>query len=1146
MKRIQWAVSFLALSASGLFAQTTSTTILGTVSDSTGAIVAGAKVTAKNTGTAVSRSDITTATGDFNIPFLEIGSYDITVEMPGFKTETKKNIALQVNDKARVDFQLAVGQASEHVEVTAEAALLKTDESTLGQVVTEKTIQEMPLNGRNIAGLAVLQPGVQFGGRMGFDGVSGSAVGVPIPGIGISLSANGQRDTNQHATLDGVVATEARVNTVPFTPSIEAIQEFRVLSGSYSAEYGTNSGAQVIIVTKSGTNSFHGTAYEFVRNDKFDAENYFTNYFTAPGTTRRAKDGLRQNQFGGVFSGPVILPKIYNGKDKTFFMFDYERRIRKEPGQVGTGNAPSDAFKSGDLSALLNRRDGAGNPLPAVQIVDPLTGAPFANNQIPANRISPAAKGLLPFLPTAQRTNPDPLNGITYIGAGGRTVDDEQRYIRGDHNFSERDKIFGRYAFDDISYNITYGDTPYLKYFVAGRNQNLAGSWLHIFSHNLINEFRYGYMRSVDNTLNSRSNSDFTLDSLGLGNFRVVNDSNRQFTKREAGIPVFNIANFSGSIGQFLGDRDGGNGFDFNQMHQFSDNLTLSSGAHNFKFGFDLQRVALFRGAANVARGDMFFDDAIAKNSFAAFLLGYPIQTDTPEGLPLTDSRQNRFGGYVQDDWKASRRLTLNLGVRYEYNSTATDIDGLWRSLSFKQSVNGIPTLIPNIRTKNAFYTPEKKNFAPRIGIAFRATDKWVVRSGFGIYYNVQQLNNYTILNLNPPLSGSSAFTQTAVNGVLNNTATPLSFGNPFGVVNSTSPISANTLNPDNWQPRVAQWSFDIQRQLPWNMAMTVGYVGSKGSHIDNTVELNNPDPGLSSLPTTPQQRRPWQFIIDGVGGPTRGLTRIRWLDSGANSWYHGLQLSADKRFSKGIQFGFSYTYSKSMGEGYGRNESFGGIGTTYQNPRNRAAEKALYPFDVKHNLVMNYLYELPGPRSGIARSIIGGWQTNGIWTLRGGFPFTVSQGNTLNTINSSARPDILTSPKLDNPSINRWYNTNAFQTVTCQLDYLSNRCKYGNAGQGILRGPSFHNLDFSLFKNFQVRERMRVQFRAEMFNIFNSPNFNLPNASLNASPAYQPALANGVIGTQPLQPVSATGPGTITSLIAPMRVVQFGLKLSF
>ena len=853
--------SLLALGIAG--AQTTSTSILGTVTDSSGSVVTGAKVMLKNTGTGVSRASNTSATGDYNFPLLELGEYEVTVEKTGFRTETQKNIRLELNQKARVDFTLEVGSQSERVEVSAQAAMLRTDDSTLGQVVTEKTISELPLNGRNLAGLAVLQPGVQFGGRMGFDGLSGAAGGVPVPGLSISLSANGQRDTNQHATLDGVVATDPRVNTVPFTPSIEAIAEFKVQSGSYSAEYGTNSGAQITIVTKSGTNELHGSLFEFLRNDVLDAENYFTNYFNAPGQARRKKDGLRQNQYGGVLSGPVYIPKVYNGKDKTFFMFDYEARKRRQPGQVGTANYPSADFRNGDLSALLNRRDANGNALPAIQVVDPLTGSPFPGNIIPQDRISPTAKALMSFWPNPQFLNPDPINGFNYVGEGGVKLDDDQRYVRIDHNFSDRDKIFGRYAFDDVTYSTVPGDNPYFTYFVAGRNQNVAGQWIHIFSPALINEFRYGYMRSVDNTLNPRSNTNFDLDTLGLTGFRLVSDNNRKFTTREAGLPVFNVSGFTG-----LGDRDGGNGFDFNQVHQFNNNVTFTRNSHNFKMGFDYRRVMLFRGAANVARGDMNFDDTIAKSSFASFLFGYPASTDTPEGLPLTDSRQNRYGAYFQDDWKATRRLTLNLGVRWEYNSSATDITGLWRSLSFANAQNGIPVLLPLIRTPYQFYDPEKKLFQPRIGVAFRATDKWVVRSGFGVYYNVHQLNNYTILNLNPPLSGSSAFSQAATNGVLNNRTNPLTYVAPFGAVDNTRATNANALNPDNFQPRVVQWSFDIQRQLPGNAVFTAGYVGSKGSHIDNTIEMNNPDPGLSSLSTTPQQRRPYQYLVDGPGGP--------------------------------------------------------------------------------------------------------------------------------------------------------------------------------------------------------------------------------------------------------------------------------------
>ncbi len=1144
MHRSLFGLAVFFVVSAGAFAQTTSTTILGTVTDPTGAVVSGAKITASNKGTGVKREDITSTTGDYNFPLLDVGTYDVSVSISGFKTETQRNVELTINQKARVDFTLVVGAQADRVEITGEAAILKTDEASLGSVVEQRRVVELPLNGRNLAGVAVLQPGIQFGSRMGFDGISGTGGGVPIPGASISISANGQRDTNMHATLDGVVATEARVNTVPFTPSIEAVEEVKVLSGSYSAEYGTNSGAQLMIVLKSGANQFHGSVFEFLRNDKLDAENYFQNYFNAPGAARRAKDGLRQNQYGLVFSGPVLIPKVYNGKDKTFFMFDWEARNRRQPGGIGSGNYPTDAFRNGDLSALLTRVTSAG--VTPIQIVDPLNGVPFAGNIIPASRISPSAKALIPFYPTPQRANPDPISGVNYIGGGNVKLDDDQRYIRVDHNFSSRDKIFGRYAFQDITYFTLPGDNPNFTYFVAGRNQNVAGQWIHIFSPEIINEFRYGYNRSVDNTLNPRSNTNFDLNAIGLTGFRVLTDGNRNFTSREAGLPSINVQNFAG-----IGDRDGGNGFDFNNLHQFGDHLTIQRGSHNFKTGADIRHVALFRGAANVARGDMIFQDSISKSAWAAFLLGFPTGTDSPEGLPLTDVRQNRYGFYFMDDWKVSRKLTLNLGIRYEYNSTAKDIQGLWRSISFGVVANGYPTLIPAIRTPYDFYTPEKKNFMPRVGLAYRLNEKTVIRSGAGVYYNVHQLNNYSILNLNPPLSGSSAFAQTAKqDGSLNVAAgvQPFTFANPFGAVNNSSIINANTLNPKNLQPRVMQWSFDIQRQLPGRVALTVGYVGSKGTHVDNAVELNNPDPGLNSLPTTAQQRRPIQFVNDGVGGPLRPLSRLRWLDSGNNSWYNGLQVNAEKRMSYGLLLNVAYTYSKAEGEGYGRNEGAGGTSQTYQDPRNRAAEKARYGFDVKHNMVMSYVYEIPGINKGAAKYFLGGWQANGIWTLRTGFPFTVTQDNVMNTFNSTARPDRIGSGKLANPTVNQWFDTSAFVVLTCADNNLANRCHYGNSGNSILDGPGFKNMDFSLLKNIPVREGMRVQFRAEMFNAFNTPNFNVPNRNLTANAAFLPKIdpATGKLGPDPNQAGRVQGPGAITSLVSPMRVIQFGLKFQF
>jgi Carboxypeptidase regulatory-like domain len=1140
-RRSALTVVFLLAGVLPSFSQTSSTAILGTVLDASGAVVVGAKVTVLQVQTGIKRQDVSSSSGDYNFPLLDPGDYSVTVEAPGFKTETRTGIQLELNLKARIDFHLEVGAEVQRVEVTTQAALLSTDQATLGQVVNTRRIEELPLNGRNVGALAVLQPGVQYGGRMGLTDLnSGGGGGIPIPGDAISISANGQRDTDQHATLDGVGVTEARVNTVPFTPSPEAIEEFKVQAGTYSAEYGTHSGAQLAMALKSGGNAFHGDAFEFLRNDKLDAQDYFQNYFNPPGSTPTPKNLLRQNQYGFLLSGPILIPKIYSGKNRTFFMFDFESRRLRQPNQVGESLVPTQAFENGDLSALLNRHDSSGAALLPIQIIDPITGVPFAGDIIPASRISPIAKNLYNFWPAPQFGLPNPLSGFNYIGVGATSIDDDQRYIRIDHQLSDDDRLFGHYAFDDIKYGQTFGDNPNFPYFVAGRNQNAAAQWIHIFNHEIINEFRLGYMRSTDNTLNPRSNTNFSLDALGLTGLRVLNDNNRAFTSREAGLPPINFSNFAG-----LGDRDGGNGFDYNNQYELGDNVTISHGAHNFKLGFMATKVVLDRGAANVPRGDLTFDDAVGNSDWASFLLGYPVSTDTPEGIPLTYPRQNRYGAYVQDDWKVTQRLTINLGLRYEYNSVATDVKGLWRSLDFTQEVNGVPTLVPNIRTPYHFYDPEKKMFMPRIGLAYRLSEKTVIRSGYGIYYNVHQLNNYTILNLNPPLSGSAFFSNDPSNGLITH-PTPITSQNPFGALSTTSIINANTLNRNDYEPRLHQWSLGVQRQLPWESVLDVSYVGSKGVHIDNTVELNNPDPAPNTPTSSAQQRRPYQYVIDGPGGPVRPLSRIRFLDSGGNSWYHGLQVGYQKRFSHGLTGSVAYTYSKSEGEGYGRNESFGFTNNgSYQDPRNRAADKGVYPFDTKHNAVISWLYELPTVpafRQGVAHQIFGGWQANGILTLHSGLPFTVTQSGSLNTINSPVRPDRIGSGQESNPTVNLWFNPNDFQVVTCQVSTLPGLCHYGSSGNGILRGPNFHDVDFSLFKNFQIKESLKLQFRAEMFNLFNTPNFNPPNHSLSASTQFLPSTDGGAFPSQ----IRARGPGQITGLAAPMRQIQFGLKFLF
>lgn len=1124
--------------------QTTSTTILGTVTDPSGASVSGAKVTAKNVGTNVISVTQTTGTGDYTLPLLPVGDYTVTVEANGFKSETKSGIRLQINEKVRADFQLQVGSQTDTVTVQAEVTTLRSEEASIGGTVEQRQLVELPMNGRNVGNFATLTPGVQFSPRGGMDGQSGAG-GVPIPGQVIALVANGQREVNQHATLDGVVATEARVNTVPWSPSPEAMQEVKVLSGSYSAEYGTNSGAQLIMVMRSGTNALHGSAYEFLRNQVLDAEDYFQNYFNAPGDPHSPKSALRQNQFGFVVGGPVYIPKVYNGTNKTFFMFNYEGRRRSQPGAISTALVPTDLMRAGNFSEFLKRRDDSGNPLPPNPIIDPTSSptnpTPFPGNIIPPSLIAPAATALLPYFPKAQNPLNDPLSGVNYKFPGVNTINDNQYFARIDHTFSVNDKIFFRYA-TNIPYLFQIIDNPQFSYRVEAKNQNYAGQWLHIFSPTIINEFRVGYVGSRDDTFNPRANTNFNLTEIGITGFNVVNDNNRPFTPREAGIPDMNI---NGSYSLF--EQDGGNGFDQNGLYQFGDSITITTGPHTFKAGVDYRRVQLFRGAANVPRGGFNFDGDLANNAFAAFMLGAPSSTDSPEGLPLTDIRQNRLGLYFQDDWKATRKLTLNLGLRWEYNSAATDIAGLWRSGEWRNGLDKPLQYVPDkIRTIYKFYDPSKKQFQPRIGLAYRITDNWVIRSGFGIYYNVHQLNNYSILNLNPPLSGSANYANTILDTVYASGAPIYNFNNPFAAPNPTSPVNANVLNTQNFQPYVSQWTFDVQRRLPWSSTLQVGYVGSKSTHIDNTVERDAPLPFIpQNSSDSVQAHRPYPFILDN--GALRPLTRLRFLDTGANAWYEGLQVSLRKELTHGFLFTLAYTYSKAEMEGYGRNEGDNINSNRYQNPRDRASDKSRIGYDATHVTTMSFQYSLPVADSlskGFAGVIFSGWQANGIVSFRTGFPFTVTQGGIINSGNTPVRPDRVGNGSISNPTINQWFNPDEFHLVSCLNSSISETCHYGNSGKGILTGPGFHNGDVSFFKNFRLMEQLKLQFRAELFNITNSPQFNVPGGVLKTGGAFRPkrdASGNLVF---PSQSNVSQGPAAITSTITSMRQIQFGLKL--
>jgi hypothetical protein len=1137
----------VSLCASFAFAQTVSTEVLGTVTDATGAVIPGVKVTLLRVATGERRESATDAAGNYSFPFIEIGDYTVTTEASGFRAQTKTGINVAYQQKARVNFQLEVGEVTERIEVVATGVELKTDDAVIGSTVERRRVLELPTLNRNFASLLVLTPGVQYGNRMG--GNVQATTAFPFPGAATTVSANGQRDANQRITMDGVVATEPLVNQLMFNPSIDAIEEVKVATGSYSAEYGMNNGASVQIALKSGTNDFHGSFYEFLRNEKMDARDYFLNFQVPAGTPLRDKNRLRRNQYGTWLAGPVLLPG-YSGKDRTFWSFNFEG-TRETQESVQQAFWFPKAFRDGDFSALLTPLIRDGRPVRGpIIIYDPLTGEPFRDssgritNIIPPSRINRNAQNFVnTYLPLPQFT-PDDILDVNVIGTVPLVLEQDQYFARVDHNFGPKDRIFGRYA-TQVSEYTRENLNPNFPVIYHVRAHNVAFQYLRVFDPRVINEFRFGWNSVNHDQVNPRTYTDFDPDSLGIGQFRVAVANNRKFTPLETGIPP------TGVVG-----GDGGARVDFNGIYQFSNNFSVMRGAHSLKMGMEYLRYGLDRAAANVPLGSLGCCEG--GYNLAGWLMGYPTTASTAEGLTLQSPRQNRWGAYFQDEWKVTRKLTANLGLRWDFFQVPHDALRTWRSLRLDiltQADDGrmLPTMVPAPGDDFDFYSTDNRYFMPRVGIAYRVTDKWVIRTGGGWYVNVQQMNNMSILNLQPPFSGTFGFNQVtdtaqvlqyAYAGQTYNIQTRrfrpgsqiLTLDNPFpGQGTAAARTNVLLFTPDNRASSVWQWSFDIQRELPLNTFMTVAYVGSKTSHIDNTISnFNAPDPAPD---TDVNRRRPFQaYVSQGEGTHARLLGNIRYLDSFANGSYHGLQVAVEKRYSYGLTLGLAYTYSKALGEGYGRNDPSGDVPSLYQNPRCRRCDRLRYGFDVTHNAVLNYVYDLPAFRNarGVTYAILGGWQTSGIITLRTGFPFTVN-GGTLNTGNASY-PDRVADGRLGGQATRQlWFDPTAFRRTDCNIPGRLDLCHYGNAAPDALISPGAKVFDLSVGKNWRIAplgEQARLQFRAEAFNAFNTPQFGRPNN----------------LGWASLDSIVPDAPrvGEIRSLRLPMRIFQLGLKLYF
>ena len=1125
-------------------AQTTSTEVVGKVTDSSGAVIPDAKVTLLRVETGEHRFSTTTKTGDYSFPLIEIGQYTVTVESPGFKTETKTGIRVELQQIARVDFTLSVGQTSERIEVVASGVELKTDDAVVGQVMDNRSISELPMNGRNLASLAVLTPGVFFGSRQGygFNGEDGGFVGGKI----IALVGNGQRELNQQVTIDGVIATGSQVNVANLAPSVDSVQEMKVQTGSHSAEYGQNNGAIVQIAMKTGTNQFHGTLFELLRNNKTAAKDYFLNFQIPTTATPVNKPILRRNQYGVFLSGPVEIPKIYHGRNKTFWTFTYEAYRQTQENPVQTYWYPME-MRDGDFSKMLTPLIRNGKPVRGPTVVyDPVTGTPWPNNILPASRINQAASAFIKKYMPAPMYSPEDYLDINVNGLVKNIGITNQYGARVDHNFDANNRVFVRYLADNQQ-RTTGNINPNFEGYQYAWPKNLATQYLHIFNARVMNELRYGWNGIDDKNANPRTGTDFNPDSLGFGKWRVL--GTRELTPAETGIPNTGIL-----------PGDSGNSVDVNRTHQFTDNLSIMRASHSLKMGGEWRRPSLNVGASNNPRG--LFTCCPGGYSLSGWLQGYVNSAQTPEGYSFSSPVQNRLSAYIQDAWKVSRKLTINMGVRWDYFGVPMENNGKWRTLSLgvlskASDGNMYPTMIPNPGTAGFnFVQQEYRYLMPRVGLAYRVAPKWVIRAGGGWYANGQQLDNFQILSRNPPQAGTFSFfgpaTDVAQQFQLQyggnsynmsttkfraGTVAPLTLTDPFPGQGTPASASANVIMMpyDNKQSSNVQWSFDLQRELPWQVILTAAYVGSKTSHIDTSVHAFN-DPMPAYLDTNFQARRPYPYYVSqGEDNVRRPLGQIRLLDDNSNGNYNSLQTSMQKRYSTGLVLTVNYVWGKALGEGYERNG-----GSLYQDPRNRRADRARYPFDIHHNATLNFVYEPAFLKRlhGVKKTILGGWQTSGVLSLRTGLPFNISNpggSSSLNIADGTARPDRVGDGKLADPSRQLWYDPTAFRRTDCNIPGRPDLCHYGNAANYILDMPSVRKLDLTVQRNWALPwlgDQGRLQFRAEAYNATNTPIFGTPNNISYAS-------NNSVTP-------DGSRVGEIRSLLQPMRIVSFGLKLYF
>jgi hypothetical protein len=993
------------------------TALVGTVTDASRAVIPGAAVAAVNVGTQDTYETTTNAQGYYNLQFIRIGRYDVTVTLAGFQTFKATGIEVGTNQIVRQDAVLQVGGMAETVTVEAGATLLATENATIAESIGERMVEELPLSGgRNVWSLAGTTPGV-LGGASSFTGA-------------------GQRNIQNSLSMDGINTAANLLTATSMRPIADAVTEVQVQTGSTSAEYGSYLGVHVNVVTKSGTNITHGALFEFLQHDSFAARGYFEDRSSPPNPRRR-------DQFGFQLDGPVFVPKVYDGRNRTFFMAAYEG-VRETQTSTSISSVPTALMRQGNFSEI------------STSIRNPFTGQTFAGNIIPASQISPQALRILEHYPLPNR--PGTASNLV---ANGRNVDESDQLLsRIDQNIGNKVRLYVRYNWQDQSEE-NIGSIPAAGGGGPNTNHNTLVAYTHTISSRLLNDFRIGYHSVYDDSLNYFAMNGLADagSSLGIPGF----DGDVRYDN--PGIPTFTVTGFSGLGG------GGTNWYQFDKTFQLSNVLAYTSGSHNIRAGFDARQLQTGRRAANNPRGSFTFNGDMTGYSAADLILGLPRTVTTP-----LDQLQGHVGGwrtgyFINDTWQATRDLTLNLGIRYEYHTPAQTLEGFASMLNADQTA-----LIPTTHPAKGFefHEPNKADFAPRIGMAYRLGDKTVLRSGFGIYYNPNQMNTFTFLTNNPPLAAEFTFQSLPSNPTL-------SLDSPFGVVGPGGPPNVTSPNRHLPNARKDQWSFDVQRELWSGGALDIQYLGSHTSNLDRSFFVNTPAPGPGAV----DARRPNQtFRV------IRLIENDLWAD------YHSLSFILRQRMTHGFQVNAHYTWSRTRDIGTNSN------GGSSQNPgvdpfTQKEVDYGIADWDVPHRFVASYIYDVPFFKesgNALLRYALSGWQIAGVTTLESGRPFGLTiQGDRANTGIGSQRPDLV-GPI---PSLSCQSNPTGPGLVGC-IDptafALPAPFTYGNAPRNLLRGPGDITTDLSLSKSFPIGGRARFQIRADIFNAFNHVNFGNPN----------------------------------------------------